>query len=91
MPTISRIVRVGEFDAQENGSYVVTIGPDEGNPGHGILTDQFGHSAQWDSATGNDIDVLIFGHPPFLARQYQMTSSGPAHQVHDSLVRKSTH
>ena len=90
MPTIIGVLRVGELDTQNSGNYVVTIKPDNGDPGHGILTDQAGHSADWDSATGNDVDVLIFGRPPFLARQYQMTSSDLAHDVHDTLVRKST-
>jgi hypothetical protein len=79
MPSIDEVVQVGDTDPSGAGSFVVTVTPDDAEPGHGIVRDTRGHSADWDSPAGDPVKVLIHGVPPFRALQFQMTTSKPAH------------
>lgn len=86
MPTIERILQIGVEDQTGNTNYSVEITPDDGLPGFGDLIDTSNHSSKWSSVDGKAVSVLIFGRPPFRARQVQMSPSEPVGEVHDQLI-----
>jgi hypothetical protein len=75
MPTILSVVQNGIADPLGNANFTVSVDPDNGDPGRGTVVDTHGHSAPWQSLTGNAVDTLIFGAPPFRASQLVETLS----------------